>query len=164
MHRVIALGRASAALVAMVAMFLPWHVVRAASWTGTFCWGPDCRATPGAAPSYGPPTTCTGLAHGYPAAALLVLMLLAASALVSFRRLRLVAAVGVAVASALLVISLFYAVFDLAHLFDQVETRYGGTIFAVASATLALATAIDLVVTPLLYVWSRARLPRVPET
>lgn len=154
--------RVFAALVGVVALFLPWHVVRASdagSW-GALCWGPDCHPSPPSPPTYGPPITCTGFTHGSGAAKLALLVATGAlSLLVILRRPRLAPAMLIVALEVATAIALFYAFFDLAHLFDHVETRVGEVLFGVAWIVLLSTAALELVATPLLHVWARARLP-----
>jgi hypothetical protein len=165
-HRALASMRIVALLVASVAFFLPWHVVHPlsnGSWGDAFCWAPDCHNGPPAPPSpptYGPQYTCTGWSHANTALPMVLLALLIVMALVPFRRPKFGVAVALAFTSIAVLVGLAFALFDLKHMFDHVEVLAAERVFGRAMGFVALMIVADVVVTPVLYLWARARLLR----
>lgn len=156
-QRAIAAVRLAATLVATFALWLPWHVVYpTAGWQ--FCWAPDCHPS---APSStaGPSTTCTGWSHAHPIV-LLVFAAFIVCALVRVRRPRIAGALGLSLVEIAALGGAFYALFDLAHMFDRVEHLRGERVFDGALAIVALTMLAEVIATPVLYLWARARLPR----
>lgn len=148
--------RAAAAAGAGASLVLPWHDVRTTG-GGGFCWAPDCHGTS----TLGAPTTCPSSAHVNPVAAPLVLLALVLAAAARWRTPRLLAAIGLGLLELGLLAGLFYAWFDLKHLFDRVTPRWGERLFVGGFLAMLATVALELVAAPLLYLWARARLPRL---
>ena len=165
-QRAIASVRIVAALVAAVAFFLPWHVVHPleGGLGEAFCWAPDCPRPPSPPPppTYGSAYTHTGWEHSTSVLPLVVLAVLVGLSLVPFfRRPRMLAALGLAGGCLVAMVTLFFTHFDFQHLFDETQTLFGERLYDRAGAVITWSVAADLVTAPLLYLWARARLPRV---
>jgi hypothetical protein len=168
-HRALAGARIAVVLTAIVAFFMPWHVVHPlsnGSWGDAFCWGPDCHPTPPATPApptpptYGPAYTCTGWSHANTVLPLVLLVVLLIVALVPFRRPRFGLAFVLAIVDVLILFGFAYALFDLKHMFDHVDVLVGERVFQSTMGIVAMFVAADVFVTPILYVWGRSRLLR----
>jgi hypothetical protein len=162
-HRALAGVRFAALLVALVCFFLPFHVVHPLShgrWGDRFCWAPDCPAEvepPQAPPTDGPVYTCTGWSEARTLLPLGLLGALLLVALVPFRRPKFDVAFLLAVLDVLVLVVLAYALLDRRHHFDHVEPLVGERVFHRAMGWVVLLVAADVLVTPVLYVWARAR-------
>ena len=144
LHQALASLRISALGMAIVAFFLPWHVVH--------------PLTAPSRPLDGPGYTCSGWSHANTTLPLVLLLVLIAISLVPFRRPRFGLAFLLGLTSVATVFGLAYALFDLKHLLDHVEPMVGERIFQRAMTALALLVAADVLATPFLYFWARARL------
>lgn len=162
-QRIAAVLRLLFAVTLVAALFQPYHEVRRSSgWGDAFCWGPDCHPgappSPPSPPTYGPPTTCSGWAHANAGTTVAAIVLLL-SAVVRLRRLRVGHALALTVLDLATLVGLFYSIFDLAHMFDHVRPLVGEKLFGTSFVSMAFLVLFDLVSTPLLYLWARARLP-----
>lgn len=145
--------RALGAVVAGLALFLPWHDVRTTN-GGGFCWAPDCHGTA----TLGPPSTCAAFVHVHPLA-IPILVGLSLAAAARHRRPRLWAALGLSFGELSGLVGILYASFDLKHLFDHVTPRWGQNLFQTAFLAMVASVLLELLATPILYLWARARLP-----
>ncbi len=160
--RVVALGlaalRGGASILATLALFLPWHDVRTTG-SGGLCWAPDCKGTP----NLGPSSTCPSWVHVNPVAGLLLVGLVVA-ALARWQRPRVSRALGLCALELVVLVAVFFLSFDLKHMFDIVTARSGQILFQSALFLTTVDVVLDLVSTPLLYLWARARLPPLEVT
>jgi hypothetical protein len=147
MHRALALVRVALAAAALVAYFLPWHAVHMA---GTELEGLNARPT----------FTCSGWSHVatlLPVAALLGTIFLAGLA---FRWPRLSAALTLPTITLGALAAIRYATDNDLHHIDRVIVLPGQRVFSAVWLALVLAAVLDLLVVPMLYAVTRARLAR----
>jgi hypothetical protein len=156
-QRALGFVRLAAAAVSIPTLFLPFHVVRARDLRGAFCLAPDCHSTNVEA-TLGPPQTCLGTAHGQPAVEIALLMLIAALAWLSVRRSpRFPYALASALVAVGAAIAIFYAAFDLPHLFDRVESLVAERLAGICFLAILASAALELLATPVLYALARRR-------
>jgi hypothetical protein len=147
MHRAQAVVRIGLALAALVAYFVPWHAVHM---VGTEIDGLKERPT----------FTCTGWSHvatPLPVAALLGTILLA---WLAFRWPKMTAALFLPTMTLGALLAIRYAIDNPLHRFDRIVPLDGERAFSALWTALVLAALLDLVLVPLLYAWTRARLQR----
>ena len=160
LHRGDAVVRIVCAVVMVVSLFLPWHVVHqttAMDLSGFFCaMTPDCHpGPPEPVHDTGVTRTCTGLTHSGGAILGFALALGVLSAVPLVRR-RLFVSVACTVVSGLLAVLLAaQATMDMTHLFDRVEVLIGQRVFETAAVVCALSSLVGVVTQPFAYRWSR---------
>ncbi len=146
------------AAIALVTYFLPHHTVYDTGFGEALgcLFLPDCHATPSPGPR-GPGVTHSGYAHSGILVPVLLLCVLV-TALAALSRRRLWASVGTSVVALVLAGGTAVALFDLAHMFDKVVSRWAETVFGLAMLALLGATLVVAIATPFLYIAARRRL------
>lgn len=163
MQRALGVVRVAAASTAAAALFAPWHEVSDPVGGAVSCQrgAEGLEEAARLATSYHPPFICTGHSHLGSVRPIALLAVIIALSCVLYRRRGVSVAMAIAAAQVSLLVALFYDVFNLKHLFAIVEPLPGEAVFHGAGMLLAVVIAAEFIATPILYLWARAKLPRI---